>query len=150
MASFQLAKRVEEPVEIRLVAMVYVSPDEYQQINKQNEANTKKRLAFEDNNLSHLFNRVTSSDKIERPYPPEAYAPQTKEEKEIITEYAFLWLNTRSKILPSHRFKTISFKLEGLEDGPRLMASIAEQQTEKQYRDILKMLETVAAPYEKR
>ena len=148
LASFQLAKQTEEQVKIRLVAMAYVSPEEHKQIQQQNDACKKKRLRFEDENLSHLFRRVISSNKIERPYPPATYAPEADKEKELITEYALLWLNTQARNLPTHHYKNLSFRLEGLEDGPMLVASIADKQGEKQYLDILKMLEKVAPRYE--
>lgn len=85
--------------------------------------------------------------KSERPYPPETYAPQSHEEARTVGEYAFLWLNTRPEPLPSHHYRSLSFRLEPLQSSPGLTASISDERAEKQYGDILQGLEALARPY---
>ena len=142
-ASFQVLKRANERVAVRFVAAPFVSPERHASIQQRNRERRQRRIQFEDRHLSKMAEATTLTFKLELPIPPTRYKPQTGQEKHTITEYAFLWLRTQPKNLPSHAFKDISFHRHGLKRG----ASIVDEAKAREYNSIMKSVEKMIEPY---
>ena len=112
-AAFLLQKRVDEPIEIFLDLVRFITVEGYESQKNNNQLGWQKRIDFEEEHLSRLFDNVLQNHKISNhPYPPEMYDPQTAYDKQAVTEYKALWNTTEPEELPTHRFKNVSLRIK--------------------------------------
>ena len=131
-----------EKVEIRLVTMPFLTPDERSSAVEGNEKALQKRLDFERQYLAGF----DFASKEPRPIPPWDYRMLVDDEKQqaSLRQYIFLWLRTEPTLLPSHYYRSLSFRMETTPWG-----TIRDEEKMKQYREILAELQRIVFPYDK-
>ncbi len=121
------------------VASPYLSRDQYAEVQKQNDALLRKRSEFQKEKLKD----IPWAYKGAEPIPPDAFVPQNEAEARRVREYAFLWISTQPKPLPTHFTDNLSFEIH-------LPGSIKihDPKTSKEYEQTLKSVQKVIVPYE--
>ena len=150
-AAFILLKRVDEPIQISLVRVQFITVDEYENQKNNNQLERQKRIEFEEKHLSHLFDNVLQNHKISNhPFPPKMYNPQTADDKQAVTDYEALWNNTEPMELPTHMFKNASFRIKHYPiinaGGPHIY--IVDEHLRKQHDAIMVSLSELLSEYE--
>ncbi len=127
-----------EKVTVFFVASRYVSWDQYAVVQQQNESLLEKRRAFRNEKLKF----IPWGYKGAEPIPPDAFEPRTKAETRRIREYAFLWISTQPKPLPTHFAENLSFEMH-------LPGSIEIHDPKKsqEYKQLLESVEKIIVPY---
>lgn len=132
---------IQLSVTIRLVPMPYLSPQRYAQTLKENDQLMQRRIDFERDHLQNL----EAHYKAPRPIPPNFYRPETKDEKKLVMQYAFLWSSTEPRRLPTHHTDELSYEMRYL----RLDSiKIHDEKRSKEYEQILDAVHKIFVPYE--
>lgn len=130
-----------EKVEIRLVTMPYLTPDQHARAAYRNQQGRKQRLEFERKHLKDL----EYAWKGPRPLPPWAYQVENVDEqqREFFGQYLFLWLRTEPVLLPTHHYQSLAFHLETNPAG-----RIRDKEKMHQFQDMLRNIQQIVVPYE--
>ncbi len=89
---------------------------------------------------------VSWAYKGPRPVPPSAFRPRDEKERRRVLEYALLWNRTEPEPLPTHSFESLGFVVR----YPFSESLITDKPKAKQYEAIVKMVEAMLKPYERR
>jgi hypothetical protein len=134
------ASRATEPVAIRLVAQPYVSPIEYGAIKRRNDEHANQRITMFKRLKAEKVNSTLTGTE---PLPPSAFRPTSYTEIRMVWEYAFLWLATEPEPLPTHRFETLTLKVDAPQD-----VTIRNQTVAGQLKALLEAINKTLTPYE--
>jgi hypothetical protein len=132
--------RKTEPLAIRLVAQPYVSPIDYAAMKRRNNDFTAQRTAMAKRMKSEKINSAFMGPE---PIPPSGFRPESYTETRLVWEYAFLWLETEPKPLPTHRFEILTLKL----DAPQNV-TINDKRAAEDFQAILQSIGKTLAAYE--
>lgn len=128
-------------VEIRLVVVPFVSPEEHLRIQKDNRQRLTERVQFASKHLKGLHTHDAKSLRLTQ---PGFLKPKTAEQKRRVVEYAFLWIRTMPQRLPTHHYKALSFHVV----KPRYL-TFTQKSDARNYQKITKALESILTQYEK-
>jgi hypothetical protein len=101
--------RKTEPVTIRLIAQPYISPIEYAALKRRNDECVGQRTAMAKKLKDE---KIASAFMGPEPIPPSGFRANSYTEMRLVWEYAFLWLESEPKPLPTHRFEILTLKLD--------------------------------------
>jgi hypothetical protein len=136
---------VRKPATIDVLFASYLTPQEYESAKAENRQLQQKRRQFE---LAHL-SRVRYGWKGPHPLPPIAYEAHSPKEENLLREYAFLWLSTEPRRLPTHHYATLAVIAYDLHGMSSIHIKIHDPAKDREYRELLKRLEATFQPYEK-
>ena len=126
--------------EIKFECVPPVTESEYAALAKKNAENTKRRLAFSKERLQG----ISWGAKSPSPYSPARYSPEGEAQVREVREYAFLWMRTKLRDLPSHHYGRLSF-----DRHYPYFTRIRNPNKAKQFQKLLKDLDTILKPYRK-
>lgn len=129
-------------VTIHFFASPYLSEKDYATARERNDALHQKRIQFE---REHLQKIPWSGHKEGEPIPPEAYEPRTEKETQLVRQYAFLWISTEPRPLPTHHTDHLAFEMRYI---PLDIVKIHDDKRSKEYEQIVGALKKIIVPYE--
>ncbi len=128
-----------QKLDLALVAFPLVSSEQHASMLKTNSEKTNTRL-----NFMNKLKGIQWAHMGPTPFPPTAYRPKSEKEKQLVLEYAFLWMRTEPQKLPTHHYTTLSFTLS--KDDSVL---ILDEPRDKEFLQIQKSLNQILTPYAK-
>lgn len=128
-------------ITIRFIASPYLTEAEHAEARKRNDELHQKRVQFE---REHLQN-VPWSYKGAEAIPPYVYEPRTEQETQLVRQYAFLWVSTEPRPLPTHHTDRLAFSMRYI---PLEFVKIHDAKGAKEYTQIVGALEKIIVPYE--
>jgi hypothetical protein len=131
----QISKQV---VAIEFVACPFLPPERYNMAREHNDTLLRARLQFQ----SERMKTIPSVWKGPMPFPPQAYHPRSQEEVQRVRQYAFLWVSTEPRSLPTHRTANLAFKM--VSDN---YVYIADAKKAEEYQQILRAVQRIIVPY---
>lgn len=129
-------------VEATLTFVKYMSPQDHAAARKHNDRLRQPRLDF----IRSRLRQDLFGYKSPPPWRPSAYSPRSAQERQLIQEYAFLWIATEPQPLPTHYFRTLSIDLSGMSPS---FIKIHHAKKDKEFHQILDELDKIVEPYEK-
>jgi hypothetical protein len=128
-----------EIVDLTLTAGPLMSPEEYAAARQKNLENNEARL-----NFMKKLKDIRWGHMGAEPFPPSAYEPNSEAERRLVREYAFVWMRTEPRPLPTHSYGTLSFTRSDQHymtvDDPHAADELAQ---------IKKSLDRILTPYVK-
>lgn len=85
-------------------AMPYLTQPQYRNLKNDNETRGQTRLEFE-----KKLKDIPGGYMGANPWPPGAYEPADESQRNLIRQYAFVWLNTEPHPLPNYSYNHLSF-----------------------------------------
>ena len=133
-------KITREFVALHFVTLPFVTPQNYTTIREHNDLLRRRRIKF----VGEHLKAISWAHKGPRPIPPYAFDPRTEDEIELIRQYAFLWIATQPRPLPTHYTNHFSFAMH-LPDSMQ----IHHAEKSKEYDRIVDAVQQIIVPYEK-
>jgi hypothetical protein len=128
-------------VEIVLAVCPFLTPEQYAGARKKNEEVTMLRSDSE-----RKLRDIPWAYKGGSPIPPSAFRPRDDRDRRLVLEYALLWNRAELQPLPTHYVERLSFDLT----VPAEHSRIADRSKAEQYAGIIKALNQLLTPYEKK
>lgn len=116
----------------------FMTPEQYTQAKAKNAENNARRVAFAKAHLEAVkyFHMGPS------PIPPTSYQPADDHGRELVQQYAILWMHTEPLPLPTHYRGMVAFDL--WDDW----ATLVDPSLQKELVSITKTLDGLFTPYE--
>lgn len=123
----------------------YVTVEDHAKIRKQNEELERRRRRYEETRLGMVQSHYKGG------FTPYSYfyESRTKENSPLVAEYAFFWLHTQPRRLPTHYFGTLSVVTDDIRPFYWTTIKIHNSEKQQQYQQILDGLGKVFVPYVK-
>ncbi len=132
---------VQENVKVEFAFVPYMTHQEYATTRKQNEDLGRRRRQFEKSRLKQEQSRYKGG------FTATTYQRQTGDKSPLVREYAFFWLNTEPKPLPTHHYGTLSVETLDLHHMSDISVTIHDAQKDKEFHQIVAELEKIFVPY---
>jgi hypothetical protein len=122
---------------LQLSLVEFLSEEEFARKATENRRKQARRIDFIERQLSGIERQT----KNPYPYPPHAFHPKTDRERELVRQYALVWMRTEPDELPTHHDTTLAFILE------RDEYSFRDRAVEREYDAVRERIESLVTPY---
>ena len=135
---------VHDVVKIEFAFVPYMSPSDYATARKKNEDLDLQRRTFEERRLNKKQSNYKGG------FNPATYPRQTGDKSPLVREYAFVWLNTEPRPMPTHHYGSLAVATHDLRGTTSVEVIIHDAAKNQQFKHILDGLEKIFVPYETR
>jgi hypothetical protein len=130
--------RESRRVTIVLAVRPYLTPEEFARRKAKDDELIKTREAAE-----RKLRDIPWAYKGSSPVPPSAFRPRDEKERRRVLEYALMWNRAELEPLPTHSFEKLAFDVS----FPFSESLVTDKAQAKQYKAIVKLVETTLKPY---
>ena len=122
---------------LQLTLVEFLSDNQFAQRATENRRKQARRNGFIERQLSGIERQT----KNPYPCPPVAFRPKSDAERELVRQYALVWMRTEPVELPTHHDGTLAFITE--RDG----YSFRDQAVAREYDAVWENVESLVTPY---
>jgi len=134
---------VQKIAQVEFEFFPYLTPQDYAKTRKTNDELEKHREQYEE----RRFGKMRFQNKGE--LSPLSFVSPFEDRTPFLKEYAFLWLRTEPKPLPTHYYGTLAVETHDIPPVWSGTIKIHQAQKEAEHQAIMEVLESLFRPYEK-